>query len=154
MGNHLRKNTPATSKGGGKSGIKGAVGGWTDQDLSNPTRLAEARDLAVIATNHIQDDPKVEFTFSNPTIDVLNFKTQLVNGTNYRLEYSVEDSAGDHILYVTAVMYRPIQAPITRAEVVATDYALENINRSIEQKDRNSVTSTAQQNKRSTRRPR
>lgn len=108
---------------------KKTVGGWTEQDLSNPKILADARALAVIATKSIQDEPNFDFSFSNPTIDVTDLTTQVVNGTNYRLEYSIEDEDGDHVLFVTATMYRPPQAAITQAEVVKKDYALENVNR-------------------------
>jgi len=114
--------------GNGQNG--GTVGGWTEQDLSNPKIKADAHTLALITTDNIQNEPNFQFSFSNSTIDVTDLTTQVVNGTNYRVEYSIRDKEGDHVLYVTATLYRPPQAAIRNAEVVKKDYALENVNRS------------------------
>lgn len=123
----VSQNTPVRSDSEKPSGKK--FGGWTEQDLSNPQTLADARALAVIATNSIQDKPNFQFKFTKPTIDVTDLTSQVVNGTNYRLEYSIEDDEGDHVLFVTAIMFRPLQAPITQTQVIKTDYAFENVNR-------------------------
>ncbi len=124
------KASRARRNGNGNGGTgEPTVGGWTEQDLSNPKIQADAHALAVITTDHIQDEPNFQFSFSNSTIDVTDFTTQVVNGTNYRIEYSIRDKEGDHVLYVTATLYRPPQAAIRNAEVVKKDYALENVNR-------------------------
>jgi len=128
MGTGVSRNTPIKSDSERPS--KKTVGGWTEQDLENPQVLADARSLAVIVTNKIQAEPNLSFHFSKPIIDVTDIQSQVVNGTNYRIEYVVEDDEGDHKLFVTALMYRPLQAPITRSEIVKYDYALENVNRS------------------------
>ena len=128
MGTGVSRNTPIKSDSEKPS--QKTVGGWTEQDLENPQVLADARSLAVIATDKIQAEPGLAFRFAKPTIDVTDLQSQVVSGTNYRIEYVVEDDDGDHVLFVTALMYRPLQAPITRSEIVKYDYALENVNRS------------------------
>ncbi len=128
----LRPKNKASSQnvnGNGDASTKKTVGGWTEQDLSNSKILSDAKALALVATKDIQDEPNFQFSFNNSTIEVTDLTTQVVNGTNYRIEYSIQDTEGDHVLYVTATLYRPPQASPMQAEVVKKDYALENVNR-------------------------
>jgi hypothetical protein len=127
MGTGVSSRTPIQSDS--EKPTRKTVGGWTEQDLTNPKILSDARALAVVATQNIQDERGLQFHFSNPTIDVTDLQSQVVNGTNYRIEYVIEDSDGDHVMFVTALMYRSLQDPITRAQVVSKDYAIENVNR-------------------------
>jgi len=108
---------------------KGTVGGWTAQDLSDPMVQQTAKQLAIVATKEINSEGNVRFNWSEPTIEIRRFQSQVVNGTNYILEYSVEDKEGDHILFNTATMYRALQSPISQTQIVSKDYALENINK-------------------------
>jgi hypothetical protein len=109
------------------------VGGWTEQDLENPQILNDAKQLAIVATKDIAKDVTVK-GIDYDTINISYLTSQVVNGTNYRIEYSIKDRDGDNIVWVTAQMFRAIQDPISRAQVVDTDYQVENIN--ISQKDR------------------
>jgi|SRR5579872_1568643 len=111
------------------STVKKSVGGWTAQDLANPQVQATAKELAIVATKDVNREKGLRFSWSEPTIEVRRFQSQVVNGTNYIIEYSVEDREGDHILFNTATMYRPLGAQASQAEVVSKDYALENINK-------------------------
>lgn len=124
MGGNVSRNTPVRSDNESKK-----FGGWTEQDLSNPKIMSEARELARVTTNNIQAEPNFGFNFNESTIDVTDLTTQVVNGTNYRIEYSIRDSDGDHVLFVTATLFRGTQTPFNKAEVVKKDYALENVNR-------------------------
>lgn len=137
MGSKGSRNTG----GGGGNGQERTktVGGWTEQDLSNPKILSDARALAAVVTKSIQDEPNFQFSFNNSTTEITDLTTQVVNGTNYRIEYSIRDTEGEHVLYVTATLYRPPQAAISQAEVVKKDYALENVNRprATQNKDKN-----------------
>lgn len=159
---NVNRSTPIRTRGG-KPSTK-VVGGWTDQDISNPQILADAKELAIIATKNILDEKNFDFDFDEPVIEITNLQSQVVNGTNYRLEYSVEDTKGGHVLYVTALMYRGLQQPVSRSEVVKKDYAYENINRpadgqtpqtiSLNDKNATKATSTADIQRRSTMKPR
>lgn len=156
----LRSKSKTSSSGssgnGGGNAIKKTVGGWTEQDLSNARTMSDAKALALVTTKSIQDEPNFQFSFNNSTIEVTDLTTQVVNGTNYRIEYSIRDTEGDHVLYVTATLYRPPQASPTQAEVVKKDYALENINRPRAKQertgDKNAQFAAAQPKQRFTRR--
>lgn len=105
----------------------GGPGGWTEQDLNNPQKLEEAKQLAMIATKEIYKDVEMKGT-DYSTIDVSLLKTQVVNGINYKIEYSIKDKDGDNILWVTADLWRPAGQPIQRSQVTHTNNEIENIN--------------------------
>lgn len=105
----------------------GGPGGWTEQDLTNAQTLEDAKQLAVVSTKDIMRDVDLK-GIDLSTIDVSYLQSQVVNGLNYRLEYSIKDKDGDNIMWVTALLWKPAGQPPSRAQVVQSDYNIENIN--------------------------